>query len=221
MKLLFQLLILPLPWFIRRRLMNFFLNFDIHPSARIKFSVILADKLVMRKDSRIHHLVMCKRIDLLQLDEDSGIASATFITGFNSKTKHFSHLKKRRCELILGKSAGITSRHFIDCNGGVYIGDYTTVAGLRSQILTHSIDVYKGRQDAQSVHIGKYCFIGTSCIILPGAKVPDYSVVGAGSVVNKCFEKPYMLYAGNPAKPIKELAPEETVYFHRKKHLVK
>lgn len=68
----------------------------------------------------------------------------TYITGYSVLNKSvFQSVANRRCELILEESAGITSRHYIDCNGGVYIGAFTTVAGIKSQILTHSINIYK------------------------------------------------------------------------------
>lgn len=219
--MLIQLLILFFPWEIRRRVLIFLYGFEIAPSAWIGKSIILARKLSMKPYSRIHHFVLCKKIDLLALEEDSGIATGCFITGFSSKhLKYFKHRKERKCELVLGKSAGITNRHFIDCNGGVYIGEFSTIAGLRTQVLTHSIDVYQNRQDVKPVNIGRYCFIGTGCIILPGTGLPDFCVLGAGSVLTKAFTTQYMLYAGNPAAPRKKLDLNAIKYFHRDKHFV-
>lgn len=175
----------------------------------------------MGPQSRIHHGVICKGIDLLEMGEDSGIANFTFITGYPTNgCKMFKHISDRRCELILGRSAGITSRHFVDCNGGVYVGDFTTVAGIRTQILTHSIDVYSNRQDAKPIRIGKYCFIGTGCILLPGSVLPDYSVLGAGSVLTKACDAPWHVYAGSPARVVKDLNHAEVRYFTRQKHFV-
>ena len=219
--MLFQLLIMFLPWSIRRRLLVWRYGYEINKTARIGKSIILAKKLRMGPKSRIHNFVLCKRIDALEMGEDSGIASFTYITGFSTADKRwYKHIPDRRCELVLGRSAGITSRHFVDCNGGVYVGDYTTVAGIRTQILTHSIDVYKNRQDAKPVKIGKYCFLGTGCILLPGSALPDYSVLGAGAVLTKAYEKTGCVYAGSPAKEIKSLDVESIPYFKREKHVV-
>ena len=201
-------------------MLNFVFRYRIHPTARIGFSIILANNLQMEEQSRIHHFTLCKRIEYLFLGEDSGIASWNLITGFSDINKVFSNTNKRRCELILGKHSGITNRHLIDCNGGVYIDDFTTVAGYKTQILTHSIDIYKNCQDIKPVYIGKYCFIGTQCILLPGCRLPDYSVLGAGSMLNKSYIEPYTIYAGNPAKIVKTIDKENTQYFHRLKHRV-
>ena len=45
-------------------------------------------------------------------------------------------------------------------------------------------------------------FIGAKAIILPGLKIKNGSVIGAGSVLTKDTE-PYGIYGGNPAKFIK------------------
>ncbi len=122
--------------------------------------------------------------------------------------------------MILGRSAGITSRHYIDCNGGVYIGDFSTIAGIRTQVLTHTIDIYENRQTVKPVKVGKYCFVGTGSILLPGSLLPDYSVLGAGSVLTRKNSESGCVYAGAPAKIVKRLNIESIPYFHREKHFV-
>ena len=47
-------------------------------------------------------------------------------------------------------------------------------------------------------------FIGAGAIILPGVKINEFSVIGAGSVVTKDVPR-YSMFAGNPAKLIKEI----------------
>ncbi len=220
-KIVAQVILFFLPWGIRRRLLNFFFGYAIDPSARIGLSIILARRLKMDAQSRIHHFVLCKCVDRLFLGVDSGIASGTFITGFpSSDMRYFKAEPDRKCELVLGRSAGVTSRHFIDCNGGVYIGAFSTVAGIRTQILTHSINIYTNRQETRSVTIGEYCFLGTGCILLPGTVLPDFSVLGGGAVLTKAYSDTYTIYAGNPALPVKKLDGTETLYFQRKKHVV-
>jgi acetyltransferase-like isoleucine patch superfamily enzyme len=51
------------------------------------------------------------------------------------------------------------------------------------------------------VVIGNRVWIGYRAIILPGIKIGDGAVVGAGAVVTKDVE-PFMIVAGNPARPI-------------------
>src|SRR5207245_5527131 len=84
-------------------------------------------------------------------------------------------------QLIVGDHAAITHRHLIDCTDSITIGRFTTVAGHRSQFLTHGIDFEDCVQKAKPIEIGQYCHIGTSCILLPGSRLPDYSMLGAAS----------------------------------------
>ncbi len=186
MRLFIQLLFMFFPWCIRRRLLCVFFGYKIHPTAHIGFSFIIPRELEMGRHCKIGHFCVCRNIDRLEMGDESGMGSFHLITGIPTTNKnHFQHVENRRCEMVLGRCVGIPSRKFFDCNGGIYIGDYTTVAGQWTQFLTHAIDIYHSRQDAKPIRIGKYCFIGTGCIVLPGAVLPDYSVLGAGAVLNK------------------------------------
>ena len=51
-------------------------------------------------------------------------------------------------------------------------------------------------------------------VILGGSCLPDYSVLGAKSLLNACFETSYFLYGGVPAVPVKQLS-KELKYFLR------
>jgi acetyltransferase-like isoleucine patch superfamily enzyme len=49
------------------------------------------------------------------------------------------------------------------------------------------------------VSIGKYTFVGTHCVILPGVKIGQGCIIGAGSVVARNVAD-YAIVAGNPAE---------------------
>ncbi len=53
------------------------------------------------------------------------------------------------------------------------------------------------------VTIGDHSWIGCGVYICKNAKIPNNSVVGAGSVVTKGFDEENIIIAGNPAKIIK------------------
>ena len=61
---------------------------------------------------------------------------------------------------------------------------------------------------------GNEVWIGAHAVILPGIKLGCYTIVGAGAVVTKSFEKGYQVLAGNPARVIRVLNPAECV-LHR------
>lgn len=214
--ILLQILFFIFPWEIRRLLLNKLFGFKIDRTAHISFSIILAKELVMGQYSKIGNFNICNSIDRLVLDHCASLGSFIYITGYSSLLrKHFGHIINRKCELIIGSHSAITSRHFIDCTAGISVGDFTTVAGIRSQILTHSIDLENNRQNSKPVTIGSYCFIGTNCVLLMGSKLPDYSVLGANSLLNVYLRESYYLYGGVPAKKIKVLLENNIKYFHR------
>ncbi|HEV7252627.1 MAG TPA: DapH/DapD/GlmU-related protein [Mesorhizobium sp.] len=62
------------------------------------------------------------------------------------------------------------------------------------------------RRRAARVTIGHDVWIGHGAIILPGRRVGDGAVVAAGAIVTKDVE-PYMIVAGNPARPVRPRFP--------------
>jgi acetyltransferase-like isoleucine patch superfamily enzyme len=215
MKTLLGFLSLLLPWDLRRAFLEKQFGYSIHPSSRIGFAWIFPKKLVMEEGSRIGHLTVCKNIDLLHLGAHAIVGQLNWITGFPSgPSRHFAHQPDRQPELIVERHAGISSRHLIDCTARVRIGAFATIGGFRSQLLTHSIDFTAGRQTAESIEIGEYSFTGTNSVVLGGSVLPHHSVLGAQSLLNKKWEEPYRLYAGVPAKPVKELSAD-LEYFRR------
>ncbi len=195
-----------LPWFLRRPLLNLFFGYKIDPSAKIGLSWFFPKHLSMGPGARIGHLNVCKGLDQVDLGEMATIGRLNWISGFPSNNKHhFVSDENRKPQLILCEHAAITNRHIIDCTNSINIGAFSTLAGFRSQFLTHSIDLRDSIQRSRPIFIGRYCFVGTGVIILGGAKLPDKSVLGAGSVLIHEYLEESMLYAGAPAKAIKSL----------------
>jgi acetyltransferase-like isoleucine patch superfamily enzyme len=215
MKKILTLLLLLFPWRIRRPLMVALFGYKIHPTARIGFSFVCPEHLEMEAGARINSLTVCKEVVLLKMGEQSSIGSFNWVSGFPISNKtSFSDQRDRRPELVIGEHSAITDRHLIDCTDSVRVGRFTTVAGRRSQILTHSIDLYRCRQASRPVVIGDYCFVGSGCVLLAGSALPSYSVLGALSLLNKAYETTHRLYAGTPARPVKTLE-KDMKYFVR------
>ena len=209
-----------LPWPARRSILEKQFGYSIHPTSRIGLAWICPRRLVMEENSRIGHFTLCKNIDLLHLGAHAIIGQLNWITGFPSgNSRHFAHQTDRHPELILEAHAGISSRHLLDCTARVRIGAFATVAGFRSQLVTHSIDLPAGRQSSEPIEIGEYSFVGTEAVVLGGSSLPHHSVLAAKSLLNKKWDEPFRLYGGVPAKPLKEL-PQEMEYFRRKEGFV-
>ena len=135
---------------------------------------------------------------------------------------HFKYsIKKVGVNFYMGRSNIINCRNLI-IGDHVYIGnnchlsiddlsidDYTLLASGISIIGgDHVFDVpgkpirTTGRAERKGVVIGKDCWIGHGSIILDGVQIGEGSIIAAGSIVTKNVE-PYSIYAGMPAKKIK------------------
>ena len=212
--LVVSLLSLFLPWFLRRRLLNALCRYSIAPGARIGLSLVACAHLRMDAGARIGHFNLIKGIRL-EMGEYAWIGIFNWISGLPvSAKRHFSTESGRDPALCLGRHSSLTSRHFIDCSNRVDIGEFAIVAGARSQILTHAVDLRSNSQMTAPVAIGRYCFVGTGCILLKGAKLPDYSVLAAGSTLVRAHEESFTLYSGVPALPVKPLE-RDWAYFSR------
>ena len=150
---------------------------------------------------------------------------ALFIAKFTRRP--YNHV---RTELVISKwrKRGVKIgencyvNHDVLLENGVEIGDGTTITG-GSIVLTHDAvpatflpefdkgSVFTRVCRRAGVKIGKQCFIGARCVILPGVEIGDRCVVAAGSIVTKDVQSGYVV-AGNPAKvvcPIDEYIDKE------------
>lgn len=214
--MLLKLLTCLLPWPLRRRALNRWFGYRIAPSARIGLAWVFPDTLVMDDHSSIDHFTVAINLSRVELGARATIGRSNWITGFpiNTSSAHFRHQTNRQPSLWLGESAAITKNHHIDCTDQIRIGRFSTIAGYQTQLLTHSIDVFENRQNSAPIHIGEYTFVGTNSVVLGGAVLPDRSVLGAKSLLNKVFEEEWTLYAGVPAKPVQAI-PASARYFTR------
>ena len=106
--------------------------------------------------------------------------------------------------LEIGNRSCLGPRSEVYNLGSVNIGERTTLAQY--------VYICNGTHDLSNsilpllvgdIEIGNDVFVGAKAIILPGLKLGNGSVVGAGSVLTKNTDE-FKIYAGNPAKYIKE-----------------
>ena len=99
----------------------------------------------------------------------------------------------------------------VDSDGCITIEDNAMVgSGVHIYVANHKYNtkgvniINQGHCSARSVVLRKGCWVGANSTILPGVEIGSRSVVGAGSVVTKDVP-PNTVYAGNPARMIKEI----------------
>lgn len=111
---------------------------------------------------------------------------------------------------------GLSRGCYIQGKGTIYIGDYTQI-GPQVVIVSANHDPYDSRKHLpEPVRIGKYCWLGAGCKIMPGVELGDWTIVAAGAVVTKSFAEGHCVIAGVPAKLIRSLDKEKCIPFTNK-----
>ncbi len=116
--------------------------------------------------------------------------------------------------LFIGKNSNvIRDNNFLQCSGGVYIGNYVEFA-TRVSLLSSNHDLYDQRiSHRRPIVIGNYCWLGMNTTILAGVELGPRTVVANGAVVTKSFPEGKCVLAGVPARLIKKLDDEKIVYW--------
>ncbi len=110
-------------------------------------------------------------------------------------------------------SPGLMSGCYIQGSGGVVIGDYTQIAPGVGIISSNHAVTDSRVSIRKRVEIGSYCWLAMNSVVLPGVRLGDFTVVAAGAVVTKSFPDGYVVLAGNPARPIRNIDPSECIRF--------
>lgn len=194
-----------LPWTLRRLLYRRLLGWEIHSTARVGLSLIDAATVRLGPGSRIGHFTVFRNLAKLELHSYATVGNWNWCSSaamFDSDSAEIDGRQPFR-GLTIGAHSAITSRHYVDCSGGVTIGQFSIVGGVRSTVLSHQIDFDRSIQTTRPVSIGDYCFVSSNVSITPGSHIPSRSVVAMGSVVVGVLSEEGMLYAGIPARPIR------------------
>jgi acetyltransferase-like isoleucine patch superfamily enzyme len=137
--------------------------------------------------------------------------------------------KAKNSKLIIGDDVQLAGAILIVGDGRTLtIGERTTARGISilcrgaditigtdcmfsREIEVRSTDVHKIYDCTTGEHlnpaaptiIGRGVWVAARAFISKGAKIPDGSIVGAASFVNRAFDEPNVIIAGTPAKIVK------------------
>ena len=172
------------------------LGHRVHPTASVSPIVLAGSRLVAGPGSRIGPFNVVRSVTLevgegAEVGQWNWFSAAPFLVA-ESESPFAGTVQ-------LGARSSLTSRHYLDASGGIVVGEYTTVAGVRSTFMTHGIDVADNVLDTEPIIVGDYAMVGGNTKLVLGSRVPDRSVVAMGSVVRKGLLEPDALYAGVPA----------------------
>lgn len=112
-------------------------------------------------------------------------------------------------EIVLGEHVGlngttIVSRKKISIGDNTMIAHNTIISDNNSHVAWPPSARWTKSDEGSEIVIENDVWIGMNCIILKGIRIGHGSIIAAGSVVMGDVE-PNSLYAGNPARKIKEL----------------
>ncbi|KOO48627.1 sugar O-acetyltransferase [Priestia koreensis] len=100
----------------------------------------------------------------------------------------------------------------------IYVGDNVMFGpNVIVSAGTHPIHPELRRKQAQfnvPIHIGNNVWIGAQAVILPGVRIGDNSVIGAGSIVTKDIPA-NVVAVGNPCKVVREINERDMTYYYR------
>jgi acetyltransferase-like isoleucine patch superfamily enzyme len=186
------------------------LGFRVAPSARIAPCLLTGvSQLEIADDCVIGSFNIIKDLTCLSMGRGSTIGHWNWISAATLLVQPGEPAFGR---LRLGEHASLTSRHYVDVSGGVDIGRHAVVAGHKSTLMTHGIDMARGRQEAKGISVGAYTIISSDCRLAPGSSVPDRCLVGMGSVIIGSLPDELTLYAGVPARHIRKLDPASAFF---------
>ena len=197
---------MPLPWPLRRRILEKLFGYHIAATAHIGLSIVIPGELVMQRGSYIGHGTLARGMDRITLAQEARIGHFNWIYGIPRAHISLSHEPDRRAELVLDDSAVITRRHLIDCSNAIHLGEAAAVVGYRTQLITHGLSMTQAAGlHTKPIELGTCSLVGTGSIVLGGARLPDYSALGAGSTLRSAFSETHSLYSGVPAQLVQRI----------------
>lgn len=186
-------------------------GYEVDPTAKVHAILLLGvHELLVGRHARIGSFSVFRQLRQVTVREFGRIGQWNWV----SSAPDFWSEADGSGRAIVGEHASITSRHYIDCSGGFSIGAFSTMAGVRSTIITHGISIKNSVQECAAVTIGNFSIVSSNVKLVPGATVPDNSLVAMGAVVSKGLNQPFYVYGGVPARRLASL-PEDSAYFGR------
>jgi acetyltransferase-like isoleucine patch superfamily enzyme len=155
------------------------LGYDVHKTAHIGPNLLMrVDFFVAAQYASVGPFNVFRDLTLVHLGEHATIGQWNWISAARPLLRGAP-----TGTFVIGEHSAVTSRHYVDCSGGVSVGRFSTVAGVRSTFITHGIDWRASKQTVREVTIGDYCLVSSNVSLAPGVNLPSNSVVGMGATL--------------------------------------
>jgi acetyltransferase-like isoleucine patch superfamily enzyme len=112
-------------------------------------------------------------------------------------------------ELTLGEQVAVNEGARFECTRAIRVGDRVRIGFGAVLIDNHFHDVYdrESRPPGRSIVVENDVWIGARAMVLPGVRIGEGSIVGAGAIVSNDVP-PFTVVAGNPAHVVRSLSAE-------------
>lgn len=150
------------------------------------------------KDVKISDLALISRPELVEMGSHIAIDMWTYIST-NLVMKNYIHIAPS-VTILGGANALLKMGNFTNIGSGCRIVCATD--DFKQGLISPVVPIEHRTVINKPIIFEDYATLGVNCSVLPGVTLGEGCIVGAGSVVTK-DTKPWTVYAGAPAKPIK------------------
>lgn len=112
--------------------------------------------------------------------------------------------------IVIGHDSTMEGGHLAATEGtSIVIGDdcmFSSDIEIRTGDSHSILDATTGKRTnpSENIVIGNHVWLTAHVRVMKGASVPDHSIVGNSALVTKSFDTPHAVYAGIPARKVKE-----------------
>jgi dTDP-4-amino-4,6-dideoxy-D-glucose acyltransferase len=178
------------------------MKFDLNSLKACGFDVWLAETVIIRRP----HLVELG--NHIAIDTGFYITTAAKFGDHIHIAPYVSVIGGENGYLKMGNFTNISVGGRIICGSDRFLGEgLITAPGIPEE--------FRDSLKVEPIVFEDFANVGASVTILPGVKLAEGSVVGAGALVKEDTE-PWTIYAGIPAKPIKARPKDKMIEFAKK-----
>jgi carbonic anhydrase/acetyltransferase-like protein (isoleucine patch superfamily) len=215
-----------LPGPLKRPLYRALFGYRIGPRVRIGIVLLDAAEVELGEGTCIGHFNLVTRVGRLVTGREVRIGTLNVIRGGERvdledyaevmRLNVLNAIPDHDCttapvsRLRIGSGSVVVSGHRIDFTDRVTLGRNVIVGGRNSSLWTHN------RQQTAPIEVGDFCYLGSEVRLAPGARLPERTILGLGSVLAGAIDTPGSLVGGVPARVIRPLSAEDEVLIHRK-----
>lgn len=177
---------------------------DVHPSSQIDPSVVIKIegngnvlRIGERSVLRNMHIVFAGNGNLLEI-------------GARCHLRGSLHLRQNGSKISIGNGTSMVGAHLFAMEGkALLVGEdcmFSSGIYLRTSDEHPIYDLADNSRinSARDVQVGKHVWLGEGVTVAKGSAIPDGCVVGAQSYVSKRLARPNSVYAGSPARLVRE-----------------